>query len=352
MTEVAVSVIVPVYNAEKYLRDCLVSIGSQSLQDFECICIDDGSTDGSWTILEEFAAQDSRFFVSRSMNQGVSSARNKAIRQARGSYIAFVDSDDFVHPRFLEVMLADLQGSGLEVTSCRFWEVPENATYEACDFNVTAPCSLTRHDSFLASLAQSNAAIGVVVWNKLYRAEVVKKIMFDERLRAHEDDVFTLQVAGCVRSIMTNSARLVYHRNTSDSLSKHENQQWRHSFLQHWLEGVRILDELSPLEKRLLQKRTTRLLYRDLVKRPVRRAGADHRKVLSEGRETLVELRNDGMFLEKYLSIQERLIFMLVLSGCYQLAGLLLTSGVYNWRLYLAGQQAAGFHGSQVKNDG
>ena len=100
-TGVSISIIVPVYNVEKYLRRCLDSILAQTFTDFECICIDDGSSDGSGKILDEYAEKDFRFVVIHKDNGGVSSARNAGLDVARGEWLAFVDSDDWVEKNFL-----------------------------------------------------------------------------------------------------------------------------------------------------------------------------------------------------------------------------------------------------------
>lgn len=89
-----VSVVVPVYNAEPYLRECLDSLFGQTLKEIEIIAVDDGSTDGSGKILDEFAARDRRLKVIHQENAGVSAARNRGIKAARGRYLTFVDADD------------------------------------------------------------------------------------------------------------------------------------------------------------------------------------------------------------------------------------------------------------------
>ena len=96
------SVIIPVYNVAPYLRECLDSVLAQTYSDWEAICVDDGSTDGSGAILEEYAAQDSRVRIIHQSNAGVSSARNAALKVAEGDWVLFVDADDVVHQNLLE----------------------------------------------------------------------------------------------------------------------------------------------------------------------------------------------------------------------------------------------------------
>ncbi len=100
-----VSVIIPVYNVEAYLRRCLDSLLAQTFPDWEAICVDDGSTDGSPAILDAYAAQDPRFRVIHKANAGVSAARNDALPLLRGEYTVLMDSDDFLHPQLMEICL-------------------------------------------------------------------------------------------------------------------------------------------------------------------------------------------------------------------------------------------------------
>ena len=96
-----ISVIVPVYNVENYIRECLDSILASTYTDFELILVDDGSTDNSGTICEEYASRDSRVVVSHQVNRGLSSARNHGIEMSTGEYISFVDADDVIAPTML-----------------------------------------------------------------------------------------------------------------------------------------------------------------------------------------------------------------------------------------------------------
>lgn len=98
MENIKISVIIPVYNVEKYLEECLESIVHQSLKEIEIICVDDGSTDGSVDILKRYACEDKRFILRRQKNQGGGAARNLGLACASGEYVVFLDSDDFFEP--------------------------------------------------------------------------------------------------------------------------------------------------------------------------------------------------------------------------------------------------------------
>ena len=114
-----VSVVIPVYNIEAHLRQCLDSVAGQTLSDLEVICVDDGSTDTSPAILEEYAQKDPRFQVIRQANAGPGAARNRGMERSSGRYLIFLDSDDWFEPDFLERMTARAEETGADVTICR-----------------------------------------------------------------------------------------------------------------------------------------------------------------------------------------------------------------------------------------
>ena len=118
MNNPKVSVIIPVYNTEKYLRECLDSVVNQTLKDIEIICVDDGSTDGSLEILQEYAAKDSRFSVFSQEDSGQSVARNVAMKRAHGKYFFFLDSDDYLETVALERMAVLADAEELDVVVC------------------------------------------------------------------------------------------------------------------------------------------------------------------------------------------------------------------------------------------
>ena len=104
MKKTKISIIIPIYNVEKYLNRCLDSLKNQTFQNWEAVCIDDGATDNSGKIAEEYAKKDKRFIVIHKENEGQSKARNIGLGIAKGEYILFLDSDDFIHPQTLEIL--------------------------------------------------------------------------------------------------------------------------------------------------------------------------------------------------------------------------------------------------------
>ena len=118
--EPKVSVIIPVYNVEEYLRECLDSVVNQTLKEIEIICVDDGSTDSSLEILKEYAQKDNRITVIGTLNKNAGHARNIGISIARGKYLGFIDSDDYIEPTMYEELYAKSKKDDLSLVCCQY----------------------------------------------------------------------------------------------------------------------------------------------------------------------------------------------------------------------------------------
>lgn len=118
MTQPLVSIVIPVFNVERHLRQCLDSVLRQTLKEWECICIDDGSPDGSGAILDEYGNKDARFKIIHQRNRGVSAARNLGIKLASAPYLTFIDSDDWVEDDALESLLSAMEESCADMVMC------------------------------------------------------------------------------------------------------------------------------------------------------------------------------------------------------------------------------------------
>lgn len=184
---VSVSIIVPVYNTETYLQECLESIQRQGFTNFEVLCVDDGSTDGSVRVLEEFCARDSRFRIvpQRAGGKGPGTARNTALEQARGDYIGFVDSDDVIHDGMIDQLHAAATRSDADIAMCIISKFSENIakeTYAACTYERFIPTSLDKQVFHWSDIRDVLFDLRFVAWNKLYKADFLHKheIRFSE----------------------------------------------------------------------------------------------------------------------------------------------------------------------------
>ena len=185
-----VSVIVPVYNVEKYLPDCLDSLCNQTLKDIEIICVNDGSTDGSLNILSEYSNLDSRIKVIDKVNEGAAAARNAGMETAAGEYIGFVDSDDWVDADFYEKLYLEASSKNADIARAPYKYSYKN--YEKEEENLSP--ILKKHFNNNEELNVNEHS--VVIWNAIYRKEFLKNcnIMFFDELPCVNDVSFTARV--------------------------------------------------------------------------------------------------------------------------------------------------------------
>lgn len=189
-----ISVVVPVYNVEKYLTKCIQSIRNQTHHDLEIILVDDGSTDCSGGICDDFQKKDVRIKVIHKENGGLSDARNAGIDAAKGEYIAFVDSDDFIHPEMYTTMLRIMEGDKADIAVCGIKNVPET---EEIDYNLTVPGQsdkvFTGLDMQYMYFEENFAMTAVVAWNKLYKKELFHQVRYPKG-KIHEDEYTTYRL--------------------------------------------------------------------------------------------------------------------------------------------------------------
>lgn len=212
-----VSVIIPVYNRENCLRRCLDSVRGQSFTDWECVLIDDGSTDGSLDVCREYAAEDDRFLVYHQENQGVSVARNCGLDKAEGKYIAFIDSDDWVEPDYLLRLYDAMEDNGLVL--CGITEQWMNGRYEElCEVEQLLAVDASATDTLIRML-ENRILTGPV--NKLYVRGVIEKekIRFKPDLHLGEDIVFNCTYLAAIEKMKVIPYCLYHVEKQEGSLS-------------------------------------------------------------------------------------------------------------------------------------
>lgn len=220
-----VSVIIPVYNSEKYLSECLDSLIRQSFKSFEILAVNDGSTDSSLAILEKYAKRDDRIIVFNQKNKGASSARNRALQEVRGEFVAFVDSDDVVYPEYLTTLFqtAQKQRADLVLFNFNLW-FSETSEYKV--YSEAHSRHLTKNNLFdlLFSInnSESLGPQGGYIANKFFRYECIKGMCFDERICAAEDEIFCLSVLDRLKRIYYCENCLYHYRQHENSLIHNE----------------------------------------------------------------------------------------------------------------------------------
>ena len=215
----AVSIIVPVYNAETALRRCIESILHQSCADFELLLVDDGSKDDSGAICDEYAAKDSRIRVFHKENGGVSAARNLALSAARGKYLQFLDSDDWVVPDATLLLLRAAEEHGADLVISDFYRVVGERVSVKGD--IEEDRVLSREEYAEHMMANPADFYYGVLWNKLYRRDIVQdhRIRMDEEISWCEDFLFNLEYIRFARRFYALNVPLYYYVKTKGSLA-------------------------------------------------------------------------------------------------------------------------------------
>lgn len=183
-----ISIVVPVYKGVRFLREALDSVRAQTFADWECLCVDDGSKDGSGALLDELAAGEPRFRVFHRENGGTSVARNFALSQARGRYIAFLDEDDVYRPQMLEVLHAAAEKTGADVVGCEKVDFGEEE-HPSFGGDVPPPEDWQVADRRTLAEWMSRMHLGIPfsVWLNLYRRDLAGGHLFRPNVRVEQD---------------------------------------------------------------------------------------------------------------------------------------------------------------------
>ena len=241
-----VSIIVPVYNVEPYLRPCMDSLVHQTYPNIEIICVDDGSTDASGDILEQYAQADSRILAIHTNNSGVASARNAALSRVSGVYVMFVDGDDWVDTATCEKAVAQAEAFSADLVMWPYirefsdHSAPKVVFPEAKTFDEAECRTLQRRmiGPLGAELARpENADALCTVWGKLYRREIIAQnnIQFADlqRIGTYEDGLFNLDYLASVKCAVYIPDYLSHYRKNTGMTSRYRAQlraQWGNLF--------------------------------------------------------------------------------------------------------------------------
>ncbi|OAS85130.1 glycosyltransferase [Metabacillus litoralis] len=233
-----ISIIVPIYNVENYLGRCFDSLLTQDLKNFEIIAINDGSTDSSMKILKKYAVMDHRIVIIEKQNNGVSSARNDGISQAKGEYIGFVDPDDWIGPQMYKDMLKIAEEDHIDIVMCTYirefgthskektFDLPERCNYFHDDVQNNIMRRLVGPLNEEVANPELLDAWGTV-WSKLYRTELIRKnnIRFIDlnEIGSNEDTLFNIHASYYAKSfVFLNKPYYHYWRANNTSItSKH-----------------------------------------------------------------------------------------------------------------------------------
>ena len=263
-----ISIIIPVFNIEKYLPACIKSIQAQTFTNYECILIDDGSTDRSKNICDEICSKDYRFSCIHKKNQGISQARNTGFSHSVGDYIIFIDGDDYIHPQMLEILIkTSLQNnfSFVMVYANIITEYNNNFHYintDKIDFEIINQKQLIQR--FFGNYIEEKHYVSV--WNKLYPRKLIENIKY--RQTAAEDGDYNIRIFLKSQNAAVINLPLYYYLQRPGSLSKlHKNKNFI-KFIDSYFEFYQLIPKENEIYKSFclykLYKRLLNVRYHTL----------------------------------------------------------------------------------------
>lgn len=258
-----ISIIVPIYKVEEYLEECIQSLVNQTYSNLEIILVDDGSPDACGEICDKWAASDARIRVIHKENGGLSDARNAGMEVARGKWIGFVDSDDAVHPRMYEDLIALVRETDSDIGCCSVTRDltssgvagsgSSNAVLKSDGDNAeTEDCSLWRKKGW--KLFSSTEAIesllrleeiSVTVWNKLYKRETIDSLKFPKG-KYHEDEFWTYHVLSRAKRVAYIEMPYYGYRDRNDSITTQKYTSRHLDFLDARAERLEYMEKHYP----------------------------------------------------------------------------------------------------------
>ncbi len=315
-----ISIVVPVYQAEKYLAATLDTILAQTYPHFELLLVDDGSSDQSPAICDQYAANDTRIRVFHNENRGASEARNFGISQAIGTYLAFVDSDDLLEDCFLETMLTAFDDPEIDLALCGFDRFYQDDPQNRVDYLLgQTERSVLSSNKELCKLftVPKTSLSGVSIWAKMYKTDLVKsnQVTFPVHISYEEDCCFNLQYYRHVRKAVAFRKSMYHYRQQLESLSKTYKPSTYGNLVNGYNERVRFAKELNMGPDTLKKLNSVFLVvifnnFKKIIKSPMKmkERWAEYRRIL-DFEETKYVVDSCGLSkvpLTKYLTIASR----------------------------------------------
>ena len=318
-----ISVIIPVYNSEKYLRSTLQSLQNQTFQDFEAICIDDGSTDDSPQILAHFAATDARFKIHRQANAGGSISRNKGLELATGKYIAFLDNDDILHTQYLEILYQNLIAGDADISCCSYLRFKGDDDYKFAPARLTPAIDFVSAQPFIDKFVRKKK-IETLMWTKLYRRELFENIRFATDLPAINDMLLNIEILLKSNKAVICNTPLIAYRIIETSQTLKELSYKRIAEFKNLCLDINRLITAYPQHRRILQKIAARYAYGMHIKESLARYNpAQDSERYNTLRQNLQELKQSGNFDISMLNLRQRLTVWAFLKQKFTLLNLL-----------------------------
>ncbi|MDR2030627.1 MAG: glycosyltransferase [Puniceicoccales bacterium] len=311
-----ISVVVPIYNVERYLRQCLDSIVSQTMRDLEIILVDDGSTDGSSAIVDEYAAKDGRIVAIHQANGGAGSAYNVGIARASGGYVGLVEGDDWIEPDMYEIFYNEAEKYGADLIKAPFymynslsskplhrdivWTVSERGSF--LDLTKDAPPGVFCIEDFPVL-----ATYHVSIWSALYAKDLIRRVAFVESPGASYQDLpFAMEILCLAKRIVVIPKPLLHYRCEGSGQGNSNNICDRRAMaiIDRYEEALKAVRKLGKYE--VLKEELWLQAFNAIIGCYNRLPLELQREMLAKMRTLFLQLKKDASFQYKYFSQQRR----------------------------------------------
>ncbi len=307
-----VSIIVPVYNVEPYLRRCVNSLLCQTYANIEIILVDDGSTDHSGLICDEYLQIDNRITVIHKKNGGLSSARNAGLEIASGKYIGFLDSDDWARAEMFEFLVSIIMESNADIVQCGltlFYEDQELSEYVK-DNIITEPLiHMSAKDAYNQLYGiDINRGINFLSWNKLYKRELFNTLRFSEG-KNNEDVIMTSKVLTLCSKISISNTPMIYYMQRKNSIMGEQKNNKYKMLSSHCYAYLDVYDYY--IEKNI-QNRNGIVNYISRTVCSLLKLGFTDIAYRKDIKQVLIDVREKKCEMEKNISIYNKGIFTIL----------------------------------------
>lgn len=322
-----ISLIIPLYNAEKYLWPCLNSVVAQTFQDFEVLCINDESKDHTEEIVKSFQEKDKRFRLITQKNEGCSAARNRGLKEAKAPYIALLDQDDMLHPQALEVLYYLIQKGNYDVAEFTNKTVPDNFVLQNPPLYKLDEIKYQTYQNPFNFYFKNKRGGSVLVWNRLYKKDAIAGIEFPPGIQPAEDTIFSLKVMYHTMSLIHTDTQLLYYRDSSTSVM---NKGITDKYIKSHADAGKVLSDYflksqrvkSKREKDIIERYITRFIFKSVVSQPLRRLKnpETREQSLAKARQYAINLYQEKALQPHLLGLRKTLVCHLFFKGHDKLA--------------------------------
>ncbi len=303
-----ISVIIPIYNTEKYLEDCINSVINQSYTDIEIILVNDGSTDSSLDICNDYKLKDDRIKIVNKTNGGLSDARNYGIQNASGDFLFFLDSDDWLKLDALEILYNEITSSNTDMVVFNFMRCADKNS--PIDYNdLKLPVGKYTNIQTLSMFENASVVLSIA-WSKLYKKELFKDIKFPKG-KINEDEFVAHYIIELCENVSIISDELLYYRTTPGSIMQNIKGEKLFDVIIAYVDRIKLLDKYNLEKAKTVQ---LNIFYKVFAYRYALLSMGNKREkqLANEMYELFLQLKSDILKYTPPKNLKEKIVWVLI----------------------------------------